>query len=314
MTNLGTWFVLVVAACATPPKPADPQPESPWSEVADRMRCRVRAPSRAIQGELVRMNFEIQVTQAFMTPAGGVASGPDLRSSRATMALRDSSGRTVLVRTYDPDAGMPPDRDEVWLNLVRKNETRTEPIDFPLATAWDDLRPGDYRCRVTLECDAGRDGRFTRSLTAPEFPLRIDAAPPREETFLLPKALHVVETTFTTRDEGVETTIPVRQVVYSRSDAEEVRLPRRNGFFLGTNLLRDGQMFGSLGGATIEPDGANPIDASYGTGPESQKLGAAYTIVIFETADAPEHMWHPGPGSGGYRELWRRTIEVTPGR
>ena len=37
-------------------------------------------------------------------------------------------------------------------------------------------------------------------------------------------------------------------------------------------------------------------------------------VRIFETADAPEHMWHPGPGSGGYRELWRRTIAVTPAR
>jgi len=35
--------------------------------------------------------------------------------------------------------------------------------------------------------------------------------------------------------------------------------------------------------------------------------------VIFETADVPEHMWHPGPGSGGYRELWRRTIALASG-
>ena len=33
--------------------------------------------------------------------------------------------------------------------------------------------------------------------------------------------------------------------------------------------------------------------------------------MIFETADQPEHVWHPGPGSGNYRELWKRTFDLS---
>ena len=172
----------------------------------------------------------------------------------------------------------------------------------------DDLPPGDYRCRVRLSYEPEREGCFRPTLVSPEFPLRIERRPPGEETYLLPRTLRVVTTT---QDAGAGKRIPVRQVIYSRGDAEEVRLPRRNGFFLGTDILRDGEPCAQL--STVEPDGPDPIDASYGTATDALQLGASYTIVIFETADIPEHMWHPGPGSGGYRELWRKTIAVVPG-
>lgn len=312
MTKLGAWLLLAVAGCATAPEPSPVQPEAPWGEEVRGWRCRVRVPASAMRGDLVRTIVDVRLAADGRTPVDEEVPGPRDDQSNLSLELVGASGRTVVVHPYDPNSGMRPDPVLRPRDVVVKDDTLTLPIEFPLAAAWDDLPPGEYRCRFRMWFDARTDRHFTRNLSSAEFPLRIEPAPPREEAFLLPKALRIVETTFTTRDEGVETTIPVRQVIYAKADAEEIRLPRRNGFFLGTSFERDGQGYALLGGATIEPDGANPIDASYGTGPDAQKLGASYTIVLFETADAPEHMWHPGPGSGGYRELWRRTIQVTP--
>ena len=39
-----------------------------------------------------------------------------------------------------------------------------------------------------------------------------------------------------------------------------------------------------------------------------------YTIEVFETADPPQHGWMPGPGSKGYRTLWKKTYRVSYSR
>jgi hypothetical protein len=124
-------------------------------------------------------------------------------------------------------------------------------------------------------------------------PLAVDEpARPREEVLLLPKTL---------RNEG-------GRITYHHADAEEFRVALREGFFLGARTDAEGGdgMTMSLGGVP-KPDDVNPIDAAHDP---SQRLATAYTITVFETADAPGQMWHPGPGSGGYRELWRRRIVV----
>jgi len=284
--------------------PANARPavaDVPWGEDVNGLRCRVRAPSTAAQGDLLQTSVDVGVVRLHGDRA---AFDPDLRARGTSLEMVGQDGHVVVVRTYDPYSGMPPDLAP--RRIPNPGQLLTESIDFPLATAWDDLSPGAYRCRVHLSYEPRQDGYFRGTLVSPEFLLRVDTMPPHEETFLLPKALRVVERT---QDDGAGKRVPVRQVVYGRADAEEVRLPRRNGFFLGTDILRDGKV-ASVGGDTVKPDAVNPIDSSYGTGPDAQRLGAAYTIVIFETADAPDHGWHPAPGSGGYCELWRRTIAL----
>jgi hypothetical protein len=298
VTKSALLLALVVAACATPREPA---PAEATTGVAGTL-CRAVVPESARQGDVVEAVVEVT------TPPG--ASRPDDARRYAVLVLSGADGVRIEVEPYDPDCGMPsdPPAPPGADGASARVQDASFHAAFPLARAWDALPPGRYRGEVEVWWHPRVPGEYTERVCSSEFDFRIEPAAPREETFLLPKSLRVVETTFTTRDDGTETTIPLRQVVYGKDDAEEIRLPRRNGFFLGTNLLRDDVEYGGLGGRTIEPDGANPIDSSYGSGPEAQKLGAAYTIVIFETADVPEHMWHPGPGSGGYRELWRRTI------
>jgi len=295
------WPVLLVAlgACAARPQPSKVV-EAPWGDEVLGVRCRVRAPSVATQGDLVRTSVDVGVSRPV---ENGIAFDPDLRTRKTSLELVGRDGRRV-VRTYDPYLGMPPPPDELPSRLRDPDRPLTETIEFPLAKVWGVLAPGVYRCRVLLAYEPRLQGCFRGTLVSPEFPLRVDPARPSEETYLLPKALRVVETTF---DDEAGQRIPVRQVTYGTGDAEEVRLPRRNGFFLGTKLYRDGALFGEGGG--MEP--AHPIDQSFGTGPSAQQLGASYTIVIFETADEPGHMWTPV--SDGYRELWRRTIAVASG-
>jgi hypothetical protein len=302
--NVRLALLLFVAACAPRAQPSK-TPEAPWGNEVGGLRCRVRAPSVAAQGDLLRASVDIGLIRR---EEHGIEFDPNLRTRGTSLELVGHDGRAVVVRTYDPYCAMPMilDPAEAPPRLRDPDESLMETLEFPLAMAWDELAPGDYRCRVRLSYQPEREGCFRGTLVSPEFPLRVDQKPSSEETYLLPRTLRVVETT---RDDGNGNRIPVRQVTYGKGDAEEVRLPRRNGFFLGTRLYRDGALFGEGGG--VEPDATNPIDESFGTSPGDQKLGASYTIVIFETADAPEHMWGPGPGSGGYRELWRRTIAMS---
>jgi hypothetical protein len=297
-------LLLSVAACASPAQPSKTL-EAPWGNEVGGLRCRVRAPSVAAQGDLLRTSVDVGLTRR---EEHAIEFDPDLRTRGTSLDLVGQDGRVVVIHTYDPYAGLPQIFDDPSSVLRDPANPLTEEVEFPLAMAWDDLVPGEYRCRVRLSYEPEREGCFRGTLVSPEFPLRIDEKPSSAETYLLPRTLRVVETT---RDDGTGNRIPVRQVTYGRGDAEEVRLPRRNGFFLGTRLFRDGALFGEGGG--VEPDATNPIDESWVTDPGAPKLGASYTIMIFETADYPGHMWGAGPGSGGYRELWRRTIAVVSG-
>jgi len=298
-------LLLSVAACATRAQPSGTF-ETPWGQEVGGLRCRVRAPSVAAQGDLLRTSVDVALIRR---EGHGIELDPNLRTRDTSLDLIGQGGRVVVVHPYDPYSGMPPWPLGVPPRLRDPARPLNETIEFPLAMAWDDLAPGEYRCRVRLSYEPEGEGFFRGTLVSPEFSLRVEAMPPGEETYLLPKTLRVVETT---RQDGAGNRFPVRQVTYGREDAEEVRLPRGNGFFLGTDFLRDGQWF-ARGSGTVEPDATNAIDDSGGTSPAAPKLGTSYTIVIFETADVPEHMWHPGPGSGGYRELWRRTIALASG-
>jgi hypothetical protein len=81
----------------------------------------------------------------------------------------------------------------------------------------------------------------------------------------------------------------------------------RNGHFIGTKVSHDGVMY-RLGGGVPMPDDINAIDQWRGYQGGDKKV--TYTIEVFETADPPEHKWHPGPGSGGYKVLWQKSFTL----
>ncbi len=85
----------------------------------------------------------------------------------------------------------------------------------------------------------------------------------------------------------------------------------RNGHFVGASFdyCEDKKHVGGRlsGPPTLEDP--NPIGELSGKAAEM-----SIVIEVFETADPPEHRWHPGPGSGGYRVLWRKTFTVSAER
>lgn len=287
-------LLALLVACASPePPPRAPEPEV-WGPEASGLRCRVGTPATAHQGDVLPVSVVIETCATDNAPGGGVKFGPDRRAMSVVLECNGAGGRVVSVTASDPYAGMPPDESERTPTLREKGERLIRPVEFPLATAWDELGPGMYRCRVRVSCEPARDGFFRGALVSADFALLVDAVPPIPTTLFLPTALRI---------EG-------GRVNYHPTDAEEVRVSVRNGFVIAARIEAEGGtgMTSALR-AVPRPDDDNPIDVVYS--PE-QRLATAYTITVFETADPPQHGWAPGPGSGGYREFWKRRL--TPSR
>jgi hypothetical protein len=98
---------------------------------------------------------------------------------------------------------------------------------------------------------------------------------------------------------------PGLKVSYRDEDTENVTVPVRNGYIVGVRLYRDGVEYQLMSGPPI-PDVVD-VWSEYKKGDKK----VTYSIAIFETADRPEHMWHPGPGSGGYKVLWKKTFTLS---
>jgi hypothetical protein len=251
----------------------------------------MRAPDAAHQGDVVRIRLDVQLLSPDAAPAGGVRFGPDRRAMSAVLECLRAGGEVVAVAATDPYDGMPPDPDEPTPALASKLATARHTLNFPLATVWDALPPDGYRCRVRVRWEPTREGFFRGALESPEVDLRIDADPPTPLTLLLPTTLRIE------RD----------RVTYHPADAEDVPVNVRNGFFLAARIDAEGGSDMSTALRSVpKPDDENPIDA---VSSPRQWLARAYTITVFESAQAPQHLWWPGPASAGYREIWKRRIE-----
>jgi hypothetical protein len=267
-----------------------PSPETTttaWSDEISGVRLRIEAPISAQQGDAVRIAIELD-TALDRLPAGRRRLDTIANENNAQLELVGADGKPVQIRPYDPNHGMPPVYPKVTdpAHDLGSPKARSFTISFPLARAWDALPAGVYKARLTMTYSSGASDAWTGTLASQQFEIRVATSTPRAQVYLLPKMLRI--------EQG--------QVVYHRADAEEVRFSTRNGFFTEATITSsDGSW--RLGGVP-EPDDANPIDDGY----SPNQRPATYTIVVFETADAPQHLMVPAPGSGSYRELWRRTL------
>lgn len=89
MTKFRFWLALVLAfaACATPRAPPV-APDPPWGDEVNGLRCRVRAPPAAAQGDLVQTSVDVG-----LVGPGGVEFDPDLRARRTSLDLIGQSGK-----------------------------------------------------------------------------------------------------------------------------------------------------------------------------------------------------------------------------
>ena len=225
-----------------------------------------------------------------------------LRDAFLELALSNPrTGKTFTVKPYDPTAGMP--FLDSGKEAVPLDETALKPwkTRFPLAELYDTLPPGRYVCRVSYRSPEKRTqwwrgtdqqwkdaGFWHGTALSGSFRLKLLKEIPKTQTLLLPKRLRL--------EDG--------KVRFKRDDAEKVKVVLRNGHFLGAYYYRGREKSWYALGAPPKPDDASQI------ADRVTDKNISYTIEVFETADRPCHMWQPGPGSGGYKLLWKRTLNV----
>lgn len=227
-----------------------------------------------------------------------------------TLRLEGARREEALVlRPHDPAHGMLAMDTGENAAPLRGGPITPWKASFPLARLGNDLVPGNYGCRVEYSYSLlrrrwwhGSDeewksaGFWTGKIASGELPLVVLPETERTRRFLLPRRLRVE---IGDRDKP--------RAVFRKADAEAFDFPVRNGHFIGTRTSRDKNMM-SLRGGTPVPDDVNHIDWWFDY--EAGAVDHTYTMEAFETADPPQHMWQPGPGSGGYKILWTRTFRV----
>src|SRR5206468_1880133 len=112
-------FERLTAKLANPPQRGD--------EV-DGVKMGVRAPEHAVCGDRVAMSLEFDVGEAAHLDAQNL-SPHDVKKS-AVLELVRSDGKTVAVRPYDPDSGMPDPPDPNA--KPRRAEATSVRAEFPL--------------------------------------------------------------------------------------------------------------------------------------------------------------------------------------
>jgi hypothetical protein len=229
------------------------------------------------------------------------------RDASLELLLVDVKTRTpITVRPYNPTRGMPVQDQGKEVELLDDRSLKPWPASFPLATVWSTLKPGTYEARIRFSFPGGYqkwwwrgtpqewDSFWKEVVTSGPATLTILPASQKTETYLLPKRLRL---------------LPGLKIAYTKEDAEKVEVPVRPGFYVGTMISRGGAAQGmTLMGGTPKPADVNPVDQIIDYRGGDRK--STYTIEIFETADAAEHMWHPRPGSGDYRVLWKKTLTL----
>jgi hypothetical protein len=292
-------------------KPASGVPKSPtlqtssWGEWHNGLQCRVTVRKEIEQGMPLEAPVEFNC-EAAEVPEGARKLNRFLHSAYLKLVMKNTStGQISEIRPYDPTQGM----------LAVDDGEHTAPLDgsriepwkttFPLVRARDGLVPGMYECRVEFTYSWERRvigwqgtkaewesaGFWTGTITSGPFTLKILKETPKTKEYWLPKRLRINKRL---------------EVRFRKEDAQKVALPMRNGFFVAAKYYRDGKFF-CLTGLPV-PDDANYIDYWYDYKGEDRDV--TYTIEIFETSDPPVHMWSPGPRSGNYKVLWKKSFKV----
>jgi len=292
---------------------------SAWGEESHGLRCRVKVPVEIEQGMPLGVTVELGCDPDKLD-AGVKRLDAFLPAAFMELSLSDrQSGKTFTVQPYDPTQGMPAfDSGE---HAAPLDGTAIEPwtVAFPLARVYETLQPGSYRCRVRYSFP-DRPTRFRHgkpegwdaagfwhgTVVSGTFDLKVVPETPKTTTLLLPKRLRVEKELVQLRaDDEKKTAVPA--IRFRPKDAEKVTVPVRNGYFLAAKYYRNGEFY--MLTAPPKPDDPNDVDAWYDYhGGDRQ---ATYTIEVFETRDPPVHMWHPAPGSGGYKVLWKKTFPVS---
>jgi hypothetical protein len=287
------------------PGAAEGEQTSAWGKERRGLQCRVEAPTRLEQGMPLGVWVELRSAPQKLGKARRLNAFLPTAFLELSLTNR-KTGKVLTVRPDDPTRGMPVQDTGRKAVVLDGTSLRPYPVTFPLVRLGSALEPGSYDAEVIFAFpdkptrwwrgtaqEWDRAGFWHGTVRSGRLRLEVRPATPRKETYLLPKTLRL--------EKGLE-------VRYRPADAEKVMLPVRNGYFVGARFERDGQEY-MLATRPPGPDAAHALDRWRDYQGGDRKV--TYTIVVFETADPPRHGWAPGPGSGGYKVLWKKSFTLS---
>lgn len=293
---------------------------SDWGPAENGLRLRIVATGEIEQGMPLAAELQWQREQGGL-PTGVTQFNLHLRDAFLALILTNRDGVSWTVKPDDPTAGLPPpfDRGQA-IAALDEPDLESWKVEFPLVQVFDTLEAGTYQCRVQFLSSAEPSplwrgtkdewqsaGFWHGTIQSAAFELEILEQTPKRRILHLPQQLRLrTEMVQLRMDDDQETAVPA--VYFDEEDAEEITFEVRNGHTIGTWCYRDGESMTLISGPPRSGT-VNAVDVWYDDRGEERTV--RYTFEVFETADPPRHAWLPGPGSPGYRRLWRKTISIT---
>ena len=300
------------ASTSAASKPTPAERPSLWGQAVSGVQARLFMPTEVEQDALVPIRLEI-ANDPDRLPAGVGRFDTFLLQTRVVVSMTNvKTKQSLTVRPPVPVNGIP--TRDTGGEFVRLDGTAVKPfeMDVALRSAGASLEPGDYDCVLSCPVDEyrpkwllqaeppGSDWWSGKFQTAP---LRVKVVPAtaKHRTLFLPKVAYLAKSQL---NAGFE-------LRCDKKDVEAAEVPIRNGCYLGTRISRAGGASELTGDAISLPEGGSlfddPTDPSIKVKPGDR---LTFTLEVFETERAAEHLWLPVPGQDGYKTLWTRSFKV----
>jgi hypothetical protein len=307
--------VLVLTGCRHIQEPADkgekPTSEepkaaalqtSPWGEWNNGLQCRVTVAKSIEQGMPLEARIEFNSDLAHM-PVGIGQLNTFMHNDYLTLILKKNGNeKEFRLKPYDPTGGMLAMDRGKWGAPLNGGKMEPWKSSFPLVVLRDELQPGSYTCSVEFSYpdeprywmgsrdDWDKLGFWYGKVVSRTFELQILEETPKTRKFQVPTRLRLEKEL---------------RLVCAKEGAQEIEVPLRNGFFIGSKVYYNGKL--SCIGTLLF---SHERQVAYWSWYKDGDIHATYSLEIFETEHPPVHMWSPGPGSGGYKVLWKKSFEV----
>jgi Leucine-rich repeat (LRR) protein len=293
---------------------------SAWGPAQRGLQCRATVPKEIEQG--LPLEAVIEFKRDPETEVPGI-SNLNLVLPTAFLSLfvvNAQNGQQLVVQPFDPTSGMGWADDGSRAVPFSRSEFPPIPASFPLVKLYKVLTPGAYECEIAYSFptnpirwfrdeDAWKKAAFwAGTITSGRFLLNVRPEIPKTKNLFVPKRLTLCKEFQAVLAEPDSPLVSVPIYRFRQDDADEIQVPVRNGHFVGTRCSTDGSTT-TLSGAAPEPGDANSYLAWYDYHGGGKSV--EFKIEVFETADPPQHMWSPGPFSGGYRVLWTKTFKLS---
>jgi hypothetical protein len=313
--SMPLWFVACQRSAEVNQKSsqASPAQTSDWGKAEAGVQSRVTTRRSVEQGEPLTAVVELRRDPEFRESADRLVNQYRFDKFVFLHLSNKATGQSFTVRPdfegYVP-GGWPEDTGKYFTRLDG-SFVESRAVAFPLIQV-EGLPAGSYTAEVRFESTENPPaaGLWSGAVASSPFPLEVLPESPKQKPFLLPKRLAVWKELQKTRTEPNSPLVPIPVVRFEREDAEEVKLPVRNGHQMITKISNSNGGTLVIGGGPIEPFPSYTDSIETWNDYTSGDREAEITIEITEVAERCDHLCLPGPGMKGYRLLWTGNFKV----